>query len=360
MSVIEILGRTGPLGLFWWQWLALGVAILVSAVVGVAASAAVRHTLSRVAARTASTWDDEVPRRLRGPLRLAGAMVTLELVLPWLELHKRVGHPLRSLVRGLFFVAIFWGLWRLIDVLALGLGSSGWARHRPVSRAFVPLVARVLKVVAVALAAVAVLSALGYPAASLIAGLGLGGLAFALAAQKTVENLFGSLSIAVDQPFRPGDFVKIDDFVGTVEVIGLRSTRIRTLDRTLITIPNGKLSETRVESFAPRDRIRLSCVLGLVYGTRAAQLRTILKEVEGSLREHPKIWPDGVSVRFRALAESALEIEVMAWFQTADWNEFTIIRQELLLRFMEIVEGAGSDFAFPTRTVHLVNEPKAS
>jgi MscS family membrane protein len=354
VSVIEILGRAGPLGLFFWQWLGLGVGLLLALLIGTALGAAVRHTLSGLAARTTSTWDDEIPHRLRGPLRLAGATLTFELVLPSLALQASVGRPLAGVVRALFLFSIFWGLWRSIDVLVLGIGDSGWARQRPASRAFVPLVARVLKVVAVVLAGVAVLSALGYPVASLLAGLGLGGLAFALAAQKTVENLFGSLSIAVDQPFRPGDFVKIDDFVGTVEVIGLRSTRIRTLDRTLITIPNGRLADTRVESFAPRDRIRLFCVLGLVYGTTAAQVRTILSELERSLREHPKIWPDGVSVRFRALADSALEIELAAWFQTADWNEFTAIRQELLLRFMEIVEGAGSGFAFPTRTVHLV------
>jgi len=150
------------------------------------------------------------------------------------------------------------------------------------------------KVAVLILAVIALLSAWGYSVASLLAGLGIGGLAVALAAQKTVENLFGAFSIGVDQPFREGDFVKVEDFVGTVEVIGLRSTKIRTLDRTLITLPNGKLSDMRLESFAARDRIRLACSLGLVYETTTAQMRQVLAELEKRLRAHPKIWPDAV------------------------------------------------------------------
>jgi MscS family membrane protein len=200
---------------------------------------------------------------------------------------------------------------------------------------------------------VAVLSALGYPVASLLAGLGLGGLALALAAQKTVENLFGAFSISVDQPFRAGDFVRIDDFVGTVEQIGLRSTRIRTLDRTLISIPNGKLADMRLESFAVRDRIRLAATIGVDCRTTAAQLQTIIAEFERVLCAHPMVWPDAVIVFFSRFGESSLDIDVMAWFQTPDWNEFQAIRQQILLSFMRIVEDAGSAFAFPTRTVHM-------
>jgi MscS family membrane protein len=197
------------------------------------------------------------------------------------------------------------------------------------------------------------LSQLGYPVATLLAGLGIGGLAVALAAQKTVENLFGAFSIGADQPFREGDFVRIEDFVGTVEHIGLRSTKVRTLDRTLITIPNGKLAEMRLESFSARDRIRLACTIGLVYETSTEQMRQVLTELESVLREHPKIWPDAVVVRFMAFAGSSLDIEIMAWFQTSDWSEFQVIRQDVLLAFMDVVEGAGTAFAFPTRTIHL-------
>jgi MscS family membrane protein len=156
-----------------------------------------------------------------------------------------------------------------------------------------------------------------------------------------------------------GDFVRIEDVVGTVEAIGMRSTRIRTLDRTVVTFPNGKLADLKAETFAARDRLRLFVNLGLSYGTTAAQLRAILAGIEGTLRGHPRIWPDGISVRFTEVRESSLNVEVMAWFQIADWNAFTAERQELLLRFLEVVEAAGTTLAYPTRTVHLVQRPPA-
>jgi MscS family membrane protein len=116
----------------------------------------------------------------------------------------------------------------------------------------------------------------------------------------------------------------------------------------------------RLESFTERDRLRLSTVIGVVYGTSAAQVREVLTGFERVLRAHPLIWPDAVVVRFREFAASSLDIEVMAWFRTADWSEFQRIREEILLQFMDVVERAGSSFAFPTRTVHVVATPGAS
>jgi MscS family membrane protein len=252
-------------------------------------------------------------------------------------------------------VVLFWSLWRVVDVVSGVAARSRWALSAPASRSLVPLGARVAKAMVAAVAAVALLSLLGYPVASLLAGLGLGGLAVALAAQKTVENLFGAFSLGVDQPFREGDFVKIEDFVGTVETIGLRSTRIRTLDRTLVTLPNGRRADMRLESYAVRDRLRLAAVIGLVYETTAGQMREVLEGLERVLRAHPKIWPDAVVVRFSELAASSLNIEVMAWFRTTDWSEFQLIRQDVLLQFMEVVERAGTSFAFPTQTVHVAS-----
>jgi MscS family membrane protein len=251
------------------------------------------------------------------------------------------------------YAAFLFAIVRLVDVVSRAIASSPWATSHPASRSLVPLGARAAKVVVFAIAVVALLADLGYPVTSLIAGLGIGGLALALAAQKTVENLFGAFSIGLDQPFREGDFVRIDDFVGTVEAIGLRSTRVRTLDRTLVTIPNGRLADMRVESYSVRDRMRLATTISLVYSTTSTQMRDVLAGLEKVLRAHPKIWPDAVVVRFKELSPSSLDIEVMAWFQTPDWGEFQLIRQEILLSFMATVEQAGTWFAHPTRTVHL-------
>jgi MscS family membrane protein len=279
------------------------------------------------------------------------------LSVPWLALYEPARDFIHAALRGALLVAVFWALARGVDIGGQLLVDSAWGRARAGSRSLVAVGARAGKLAVLAMAVVALLSELGYPVASLVAGLGIGGLAVALAAQKTVENLFGAFSIAADEPFREGDFVKIEDFVGTVEEIGLRSTKVRTLDRTLISLPNGRLAEMRVESFTVRDRIRLSCILGLVYGTTGAQMRAILDGLEQALREHPRIWPDAVIVRFKEFGASSLDIEVMAWFQTADYSEFQLYRQEVLLRFMDVVEQNGSSFAFPTRTVHLAGSP---
>jgi MscS family membrane protein len=189
---------------------------------------------------------------------------------------------------------------------------------------------------------------------SVLAGLGLGGLALALGAQKTLENVFGAFALAVDQPFREGDFVKVGDLMGTVESIGLRSTRVRTLERTVVTIPNGKLSELHLESFAPRDQIRLTTTLGLVYSTSAAQVQQVRDEVEKLLHAEQKVVSGTVLVRLAALGSSSLDLEVSAYFQVTDFNEFRVIRERVLLAMLRVVEKANTALAYPTSTVQVL------
>lgn len=342
-----------PHNLAWLRWTALPILVLASWLLGMFLGRLTRAVLGWLARRTAATWDDDLIAQSRGPLTLAWSLVIVSVGLPWLDLSPQVRSLAQRTVHGLFLLAFFWMLWRSVDVAAQAIATARWSQDHQGSRALLPLGRRVAKVAVAIASVVALLSEMGYSVTSLVAGLGIGGLAVALAARSTLENLFGAFSIGADQPFREGDFVKIEDFVGTVEAIGLRSTRFRTLDRTIITLPNGKLADMRVESFAHRDRIRLACDLGLVYGTTSKQMRDILAGLEGVLRAHPKIFPEGITVRFKELAASSLTIEIMAWFRTSDWAEFQAIRQEVLLQFMAVVETCGSSFAFPTQTVHV-------
>lgn len=336
-----------------WHWLLVPAALLALWSASYLLSRLCQRLLLHLTSRTKSAWDEELVGRLGTPLSCAWMLLPTHAVLLWLKLPSPILSTVHRMWRvGLLFV-LFWAISRSMDVLLQAVSDSVWLRSHPALRSFHPVVRRVATVALWGLALVALLSELGYPVASLIAGLGIGGLAIALAAQKTVENLFGAFSIAADQPFVEGDFVKVEDFVGTVESIGLRSTKIRTLDRTLITLPNGRLAEMRLESYAARDRLRLACTLGLVYATTGEQMRTVLLGCEQVLRAHPKIWPETVVVRFKELGESSLNIEVMAWFQTADWAEFQLIRQDVLLQFMDVVAQAGSAFAFPSRTLYI-------
>jgi MscS family membrane protein len=349
----QALLRSGPLELLWWQWIALLLLGPVAALLGYGASRLLRKGLAALAARTKATWDDALIGSLGAPLTAACTLGFVAALLPWLALAAPAAGFLYRCIWAGVYLSFFWALLRLVDVAIEEAGRSQWAQVSPSSRALLPLGRRISKIAVGGVALIAILSILGYPVASLIAGLGLGGLALALAAQKTVENLFGTFSIGIDQPFREGDTVRIEDVIGTVEQIGLRSTRIRTLDRSLVSIPNGKLSEMRVESLTARDRLRLSLTVGLVYQTTAAQLRAVRDGFEAVLRAHPKTWQEQVVVRFASFGDWSLNIEVMAWFETADWNEYREIREQILLQFMEVVEGAGTAFAYPTRTVFL-------
>jgi MscS family membrane protein len=351
-----LLGQ-GPQGLLWWQWVALPVLVLLALAAGWLLGRLTARVLHRLAARTRSSWDEILVQRIAAPLTLLWSVGVATALLPSLGLPAGATGWAGHLLRALTYLSFFWALYRSIHVAFGALADSPWAREHGQLAGQLPMGRKLAKLTLLAIGAVAVLNQLGFQVASLLAGLGIGGLALALGAQKAFENLFGTVALGADQPFRLGDFVKVEDFVGTVEQIGMRSTRFRTLDRTLITIPNGRLADMRLETFAARDRIRLFANLGLVYSTSNAQMREVIAGIRGVLEQHPKIWPDAIAVRFSGFGDSSLNLEVMAWFQTSDFDEFCDIRTEVFLRFMEVVERAGSSFAFPTRTVHIAAGP---
>jgi len=350
--------RSGPRDLLWWQWIAAVVLLLPAWWGGRFLGWASRKVLLRAAARTSTPWDEALLLRMRGPFTLAWTLVLLRAGLPFLGLYAPAEAFAVQVLKSGAILAFFWAAIRGVTVAGDVLASASWATANPGARSFLHFAVQVGRVFVLAMGILAALSALGIPVNSVLAGLGIGGIAVAFAAQKTVENFFGAVSIGVDQPLRVGDFVKVDGTLGTVEKMGLRSTRLRTLDRTIVTIPNGKLADMQIETFAERDRIRMAAVVGLEYGTTSAQLRAVISEIEALLRAHPKIWPD-VIVRFVGFGPSSLDLDVWAWFQTTDFAEFRDIRQEVLVGIMEIVERNGCSFAFPTRTVHLVGPASA-
>jgi MscS family membrane protein len=352
--------RAGPGDILYWQWIGLLSLALVSWFLGFFLARITKAILGHLVKKTETKWDDAVLERIGGPLTLAWLIGVAAILLPLLGLPAGDETSARSVLQGGLYVVFFWALLRSVDVLIQVLRESSWSVQHEAAHSLLPLGGRVLKAVVLALAIVTALSAFGFPIASLLAGLGIGGLAIALAAQKTVENLVGAFSIGADQPFKHGDYIKVGEHSGHVEVIGLRSTRLRTLDRTIVTIPNGQISEQRVETFAVRDRVRLNLTVGLVYGTTRAQMLQILEGFERTMRGHPRCWPDTVVARFAGLGESSLDVEVLCWCNSSNYDDFRAFRQEVLLGFMDVVEKAGSGFAFPTRTVHVVEEHAAS
>ncbi len=357
----EPLRAIGPWGVAWWQWAALAASCFLSIGAGRLGGVIFGVIARRVSQRTSTQIDDELTAKLIGPARLLGAIAFLRIVLQLLELPPQAGSFALDALLAILAAALVWGALRTIDLLAGHMSGAAWARSRPSSRALLSLISRTGKLIVIIIAVIGFLGGIGLPVGSLLAGLGIGGIALAFGAQKTVSDLFGAFALGIDQPLREGDYVKIEsDVVGTVEAVGLRSTRVRTLDRTLVTLPNGRVADMRIETYAARDRCRFATTIGLVYETSAAQMREVLAGFERVLRQHPRIWRDTVTVRFASFGASSLDVEIMAWFQTSDWSEFLGFRQEVLLAFMDVVEKAGSAFAFPTQTVHVVQQPSAT
>ena len=197
---------------------------------------------------------------------------------------------------------------------------------------------------------------IGVPVAALAAGLGMGGLAFALATKSTLENLVAGLMIYSDKPIRLGDLCVIGGFSGSVESIGLRSTRLRTIERTLVTIPNAEVATSTLENKSVRDRMLLQTVIGLRYETTPEQLRYVLGRLRELFYGHPKVNEDGLRVRFIGFGAYSLDIEIYAYLQATTNPVFLEVQEDINLRIMDIVDDAGADFAFPSQTTYLARD----
>jgi len=336
-----------------WQWIGLLTLAFLAWLLSWAVARAVLGALRSLVARSEVSVDDRLLEAVAGPARLVLFVGIFSLGARPLGLAVPVHEVLVAAEKALAVVAATWFLLRVVDVAGDLLRERLERRGQAPAIQFVPLGRKAVKVVLVAFAALAALDTFGFNVTALIAGLGVGGLAVALAAQKTLENLFGGVTVLADRPVQVGDFFRWGDQVGTVEEIGLRSTRIRTLDRTVVSIPNAEFSTIQLENFAKRDTIRLYTVFGVRYETTPDQLRFLLAEIRRLLLAHPKITPDPARVRFVGFGAYSLDLEIFAYVQTTDWNEFLQVREDVFLRVMDRVERAGTGFAFPSQTTYL-------
>jgi MscS family membrane protein len=215
------------------------------------------------------------------------------------------------------------------------------------------LVQRVNRIVLLIIAFVTAMALFGVNVKTTLAGLGIGGLAIALGAQKTLENLIGGVSLLMDKAVHAGDFCEIGGKLGTVEDIGLRSLRLRTLDQNLLVVPNSALASMQFQNMKARTKLLISQNFSLRIETSVEQLRRVLNHVQQMLNEHPSIESGTSRIRVADFAGAAFELELWAYVKTGDWAEFTAIRQDVILKIAEIVEAAGARLAAPTRLTYL-------
>jgi len=264
--------------------------------------------------------------------------------------------PLAILERVLFVAAVAWLVFRLIDLAALALRIRAERRG---TQGVIPILipgARLAKFSIVLIGVLGVLGTLGVNISAAVAGLGVGGIAVALAAQRTLENLIGGITLYADRPVSVGDFCRWGDQMGTVEEIGLRSTRIRTLERTVVTVPNAELCQMELDNFMVRDRRLLRTTLQLRYETTPDQMRFILAKLRELLLGHPMVSPDPARVRFTGYGDYSKDVQIFAYVLCQDQNTFLAIQEDLLLRIEDIIIGAGSGFAFPSQTAYLARD----
>jgi len=336
-----------------WQWVAILMLAIVAWYFSWLLVVTIVRSLRPLLARTETRFDDQLLELAVPPLRLIVAIVIAGIGIRSLGLAVPAVRFATSVLQTAALVAVVWALLRFVD-LAAGLIEGRLRERGDVgATSLVTPGRRTIKAVVGIIAFIAVLDNFGFDVAALIAGLGVGGIAVGLAAQKTVENLFGGITLYADRPVQVGDFFRWGDKVGTVEEIGLRSTRVRTLDRTIVTVPNAEFAGTQLENFAKRDRIRLYTTIGVRYETTPEQLRYILVEVRRLLYSHEKVLPEPARIRFVGFGAYSLDLEIFAYVGTADWNEFLGVREDLYLRIMDIVDASGSGFAFPSQTLYL-------
>ncbi|MFZ4103042.1 MAG: mechanosensitive ion channel family protein [Sphingobacterium thalpophilum] len=256
-----------------------------------------------------------------------------------------------KLILLLFIISAFWILLRIIDFIAHVFKYKALFSLSKSDDQMVPFIKELSKIVTVIFAFFVILGTVfNLNVATIIAGLGIGGIAVALAAQDSLQNLLGSFTIFADKPFLVGDLVRIDKFEGTVEKVGFRSTVIRTLDKTLVIIPNKKMVDSPLENLSLRNLRRVKFKIGLRYDTSAEVIRKICEEVQKVVNDHPETNEDTL-VTFDSFGDSILNIQVLYFISIVDYNDYMRIRQDLNYKIMAIVKVNGADFAFPSQTV---------
>ncbi len=335
-----------------WQWLGLLGLGLVCLVFGVIASFLTRKVLLHLATFTKWDWDDEIVGAMNGPLRMVYWVLGFAIGRTFLSLADRADAFVLASCKLLSIMAAGWFLLRVTDMVGKIMLRVFKDRDDDMIVGMVPVARKIVKALIVAIVVIFALQNMGMDVGSLLAGLGIGGLAFALAAKTTLENLLGGITIAFDRPFKVGDYIKVGSLSGTVEDLGLRSTRIRTPNRTIITVPNGQIVDSKVENYAPRDRMRFVGTFGVQYDTSPDQIRFIIDEFKRYLVGHERLYPEDWRVRFVGFGDSSQDIEVIFYIVTSSFGEYTGIREGILFDLGEIISRAGAEFAYPSQTVY--------
>ncbi|GAB1489749.1 mechanosensitive ion channel family protein [Opitutaceae bacterium] len=306
----------------------------------------------KLASRTRTTLDDKLLPALEDPIKAIIALLGAYAAIKVLKLTPQTDTVLAYSATVAFSCAIFWLFLRAFNTVLDHAHDLAKERQLGVA-AFMPWIKKTLVVMFVVFGVLMIAQSLGANVRAFLAGLGIGGLAFALAAQDTIANLFGSVVVAIDQPFKIGETVQIGSHLGLVEDIGLRSTKLRTAAKSLITIPNKTVASEAIANLSRFTQRRVEQVIGLTYDTPAGQMDAVVAEFKEIILSQPEVDPASVMVYFRDYSASSLDIWVVYLTKDPDFQAHMRLRQRINLAMMRAVQARGLSFAFPSQTLYL-------
>lgn len=339
--------QTRFLGTPLWAWIALVVAATLLSLLSRLLSRFVIALSTPLLKKYAESLHAYRLETFVEPMRLLLSVLVFRAVIELIAPSALLRDYLIRLLTLLFALGAAALVMRIVDAISDRMLNNLNSRERSFSHSILPLGVRFAKICVFCIAVLFVLSSWGYNTNAILAGVGVGGLAVALAAQKTIENLFGGISVISDRPVLVGDFCQFGGQVGTVEDIGLRSTRIRTLDRTLVTIPNSSFSSMTLENYSRRDKMWFHPTLHLRRDSTGEQVRDMIDAVTRILRVHTMIEIGDVPLRFTKIGDSSLALEVFAYVKTPNFDDYLKVQSELLLDILRAADEHGVGFAIP-------------
>ena len=345
-----LLHDTGA-GMELWQWIALALWLLASIPASWILTWLVVKTLRLRKAGNAQNQDTCFLWSLRLIFLAVSGLVALRV----LGLPQSVDIPLRILIGVTLSLAGGWFAYQLVDKIGelLEKTSTRYQYRDEVLRSLGTSLAKIAVVIGAILFLAEILS---LPYQGVLAGLGIGGLAVALAARSTLENFIGGITLLVDKPVEVGDFCRLGKHLGAIESIGLRSVKVRDIDRIIVTIPNAEFVNLYIENFTRRDRILLRTTIQLRYETTPDQLRWVLTEMRKLLLKHPMVTPEPARARFMGFGEHSYDIEIFAYVKSTDFNDFLGVQEDVFLQLINIVDESGTGFAFPSTVNYLARD----
>jgi len=335
-----------------WQAIVLLVVLVLAWLASVAVTFVLWRLAHQMVLRTRTRFDDHLFVTMRAPIRLAFALAFFAGALSVLRLTIAAERWIHQVLTAAAFIVVVLVVAAVVDAFALDARERMERDGQRAGAGVVRFVTGVIKGLLGVVATIGVLQALGFNVTSLLAGLGIGGIAVALAAQKTLENLLGGIALMADKPVKVGETCRFGDKSGVVEEFGFRSTRVRTFDRSLVSIPNGVFSNMEIENLSARTRLRFFATLRLRPETSPDQVRAVLVGIRELLIGHPRLAPDGLWSRLASVDGPSWSIETQAYVTSSDWEEFLAIREDLLLRIIDTIAANGSGLAFPSQSIY--------